>query len=69
MCEGFDCTAKQIGVYLNTSNGNDSEMVLKTDVCYGHINSIEVAALCLLQKITNDNAWSSKTCLGKSSHI
>lgn len=28
---------------------------------HGHINSIEVAVLCLLQKIMNDNAWSSKT--------
>lgn len=26
----------------------------------GHINSIEVAALCLMQKIMNDYAWSSK---------
>lgn len=27
---------------------------------YGHINSTEVAVLCLLQKIMNDYAWSSK---------
>ena len=26
----------------------------------GHNNSIEVAAVCLLQKIMNDYAWSSK---------
>lgn len=59
MCEGFVSTLKQIGVYLNTSDVN-YEMVVKTDG-HGHINSIEVAVLCLLQKIINDNARSSKT--------
>lgn len=55
MCEGFVSTVKQTGVYLNTS-GVNYEMVVKTD---GHINSIEVAVLCLLQKTRNDDAQSS----------
>lgn len=28
--------------------------------CNDHINSIEVAALCLMQKTMSDDAWSSK---------
>lgn len=61
MCEGFVSTAKETGAYLNTSN-DIYEMVVMTNMCSnGHINSIEVAVLCLVQKIMNEqDAWSSK---------
>lgn len=49
MCEGFVSTAKQMGAYLNTDGWE-----------WG-INSTEVAVLCLMQKIMNEqDAWSSK---------
>lgn len=53
MCEGIFSTAKQIG---------DEKMkcLLRQMCSNGHINSTEVAVLCLLQKKMNDHAWSSE---------
>lgn len=59
MCEGFVSTAKQISAYLNTST--EDLWLLRQMGSNGGINSIEVAVLCLMQKIMNEqDARSSK---------